>query len=288
VYPDQPVVTGEAVALDLRHAGIGSRGIATLIDLAIEYAALLLLFFVVAFLGAVTSVNGDALAALAIVVVVGVLLGYPVILETLWSGQTIGKKVMGLRVVRDDGGPIRFRHAFVRGIVGVILEKPTFVTIPALISMSVTKQHKRVGDLMAGTVVLQQRVPGQIDAPVEMPPPLANWAASLDLASVDDGLAMRLRQFLGRAHGLTADTRAALEQQLCAEVVARVGPPPAGTPPWALLAAVLAERRRRAFNHYAGPQPAVQPVPQAQASPAATEVPPAEAPASTTGFVAPS
>ena len=105
-------------------------------------------------------------------------------METLWRGRTLGKAAMGLRVVRDDGGPIRFRHAFVRGLVGVVLDKPGITYgLGALIPMH-RDEHgkKRLGDMAAGTIVLQERVPAQLDAPVAMPPPLAGWAAGLDLA----------------------------------------------------------------------------------------------------------
>jgi uncharacterized RDD family membrane protein YckC len=299
VYPDRPVVTGEAVALDIRLAGIGSRGIATLIDLAIEFALLFILLIGTAVLEAFTTT--DAADAVALVIFVGVLLGYPVGLETLWRGQTVGKKVMGLRVVRDDGGPIRFRHALVRGLAGVVFEKPMLVMLPALASMSISSRHKRFGDLMAGTVVLQQRAPGQIDAQIHMPPQLAGWAAGLDLSGVDDRFALRIRQFVTRAHELNDASRATLEHQLCTEIGQRVTSPPPGTPPWALLTAVLAERRRRAFIHAApptrdaappGPGPAQPasvrgaPGPQNPASAASPATPPL--PESTTGFVAPS
>lgn len=246
MHPDEQVVTGEAVAVELRLAGAGSRGVAAIIDLAIASAAELILLILLVLIGPGT--NAAALSTLVIVIVVGCTLGYPVLCETLWRGRTLGKAWMGLRVVRDDGGPIRFRHAFVRGLTGVVLEKPgVSVGLGALIPMLAGTRKKRLGDLFAGTIVLQDRVPGHLEAPVQMPPILAGWAASLDLSGVDDGLALRMRHFLGRAHQFTPDARATLEHQIAGEVVARVGTPPAHTPGWAILSAVLAERRRRAF-----------------------------------------
>jgi uncharacterized RDD family membrane protein YckC len=246
MHPDEQVVTGEAVALELRLAGPGSRGIAALIDLFIVTAVQL-----VALLPILLGDWGSAAAAqtVLIVAVVGITLGYPVAFETLWRGRTLGKAWMGLRVVRDDGGPIRFRHAFVRGLVGVVLEKPGFTEgLLALGFIAGNSRKKRIGDLAAGTIVLQDRVPGNIDAPMAMPPALAGWAAGLDLAGVDDALALRMRQFLGRAAQLAPGAREAFEHQLAADLVARVGPAPTGSSGWTVITAVLAERRRRAFE----------------------------------------
>jgi uncharacterized RDD family membrane protein YckC len=269
VHPDEQVVTGEAVALELRLAGAGSRGIAALIDLFIATAVQLIALIPILLL----SWGSDAaVLTLLIVTVVGITLGYPVAMETLWRGRTLGKAWMGLRVVRDDGGPIRFRHALVRGLVGVVLEKPGLTYgLLALISMVASSRKKRLGDFAAGTIVLQDRVPGHLEAPVFMPPALAGWAVGLDLAAVDDGLALRMRQFLGRASQLAPAARASLEHQLASDLVARVGPAPPDTPGSAIITAVLAERRRRAFD---AKQRAQAPTPWATADAPATTWPP--------------
>jgi uncharacterized RDD family membrane protein YckC len=261
MHPDEQVITGEAVAVDLRLAGAGSRGIAALIDIVIvTVVQLILLLFIVD----TNFDNTDAVITVLIATEVLLILGYPVAMETLWRGRTLGKAIMGLRVVRDDGGPIRFRHAFVRGLVGVVLDKPGLSSgLLAFIPMMAGSRNKRLGDLAAGTIVLQDRVPGRIETPIAMPPQLAGWAAGLDLSAVDDGLALRMRHFLGRASQLTPDARATLEHQLAGEAVARVGAPPLGTPGWAIITAVLAERRRRAFE---ATQPAAQPWPPSAAA----------------------
>jgi uncharacterized RDD family membrane protein YckC len=281
---DEQVITGEAVVLELRPAGAGSRGIAALIDFAVIYAALLALVLLVAVVS--SSANDATVAALLISVYVAVVLGYPVAMETLWRGKTLGKAAMGLRVARDDGGPIRFRHALVRGLAGVVIEKPgvTFGFV-AFVLMVSTSRHKRLGDLMAGTIVLSERVPGTLDVPVQMPAPLAGWAAGLDLAGVDDALATRARQLLLRAGQLSPETLDRLQQGAARELVERVGPPPAGAPDWAVLAAVVAERRRRALSA-APSQPVTAAVPKPVSQPA-TQPPPAAPPTTAGGGFAP-
>lgn len=275
----EPIVTGEAVAVALRPAGIGSRGVALVIDQVAQLALLLLLVWAAASAG--ETADTAAAAALVLTLFVAVILGYPVGFETLWRGRTPGKAVMGLRVVRDDGGPIRFRHAFVRGLVGVVVDRPGLsVGLLALVPMLVTARSKRLGDLAAGTLVVQERVPAKVPPPPQMPPHLAAWAAGVDLTQVTDELAMEIRHFLGRAGQLAPWARDDMGRRLHDELVARTGPPPSNVPPWAFFSAVLAERRRREIERLTPPAtPVSSPPPAARSS---APLPPA-APQPTTG-----
>jgi uncharacterized RDD family membrane protein YckC len=277
----EPIVTGEAVAVELRTAGIGSRGIAVLIDFAIQGALIVTLAFVAAATEA--GVNSAAGAALFVTLYVAVLLGYPVGFETLWRGRTPGKAVMGLRVARDDGGPIRFRHAFVRGLVGVVVDRPgVSLGLLALVPMLASARSKRMGDLAAGTVVLQERVPARVTPPPVMPTPLTSWATTLDLSRVTDDVALQVRHFLARAGELAPWARNDLGSRLMSDVVHRTGAtPPAGVPPWAYLSAVLAERRRRELARSspavaADPHTPVADVPPSSEPPPAGDLPPAQ------------
>jgi uncharacterized RDD family membrane protein YckC len=239
------LVTGEAVALELRPAAVPSRILAGILD---ALAQLVLLFGVLALLGAVSgTVSSAGQAALFIVLLVLVTIGYPVGFEALLRGRTPGKMALGLRVVRDDGGPIGFRQALVRGLAGAFIERPgiTFFSL-GIVSIAVSSQSKRVGDFLAGTLVLQERVAVRGGQVAMMPPQLAGWAAGCDLSGVSDDLALSTRQFLARSADLTAAAREELGGRLLAAVAAAIAPPPPpGTPGWAVLSAVLAERRRR-------------------------------------------
>ncbi len=236
------LVTGEAVALDLRPARLPSRILARLIDLVAEGIVFVILIQV---LGSVTLGDSDFAVALVIVLLVAFVVGYPVAFETLWRGLTPGKAALGIRVVRDDGGPVRFRHALTRGLFNVVDIWITFGAA-AMVSSLLSRRGKRVGDLVAGTFVIQERLPRQYLAPVTMPPPLVSWAATLDLSRLPDDLALAVRGYLGRAPQLRPEARDRLGAELTAAVAAYVTPlPPPGTPGWAFLAAVVAERRRR-------------------------------------------
>lgn len=276
------LVTGEAVALDVRTAGLPSRMLAALIDALIQGVILLVLL-----LGAAAVATNEASgAAAAIVVVVGTGLGYPVLLETLMRGRTPGKAAMGLRVVRDDAGPIGFRQAFVRGLVGFIVERPGLTLYAGAVITSLAREDgKRIGDVVAGTMVVQERVVSTQAPPALMPPQLVGWATTLDLGRLTDDLALSVRTFLSRSGQLTEAARAELGGRLVAAVSSAVSPPPPeGTPPWAYLSAVLAERRRRAEAvPYSAPITlAPSPLPPTPPVAAAPPPPPADG-----GFAAP-
>ena len=240
---DDDLVTGEAVALDLPAATVGLRVVSGLIDVLL----LAIVLSVVYLVGVVAAAGSDqALVAVATVVsTVLVLVVAPAVFETLTRGRSPGKLAFGLRTVRDDAGPITFRHAFVRALLGFV-EIWVFMGVPALACALVTARGQRLGDLLAGTYVVRERFPFPVLRPVPMPPHLAAWAANADIAPLPDGLALAVRQFLGRAPSLNPDSRATLGVRLCEQVLAHVAPPPpGGQHPEVVLAAVAAERRRR-------------------------------------------
>jgi uncharacterized RDD family membrane protein YckC len=248
------LVSGEGVALELGHAGLGSRTVAAAIDIVVQLGLLLLVSIVTSLVGAGDS---DAQAAVAIVEIVLILAGYPILFEWLGHGVTLGKLAMGLRVVRDDGGPIGFRQALVRGLAGFLLEKPGIIllglgTAIGMITIAASQSSKRLGDMMAGTFVLNERAgPASTLAPVHwwVPPELYGWAQALDLTGVDDRLALQLRQFMVRAPQLAPTAQMALGEQFRTHILAVTAPPPPpGVPTPVLLTTVLAERRRRSLT----------------------------------------
>jgi uncharacterized RDD family membrane protein YckC len=236
------VVTGEAVVVEVRIAQLPSRALAILIDWILQWAALIVVYLLV---GNASVVTDPAVsAALSILFVVLVMVGYPVVFETVSRGRSLGKLALGLRVVSDDGGPERFRQALFRGLAG-ILEFWTLMGAPALIASLINRNGKRLGDIFAGTMVISDRAPRQ-DPPPAMPPQLAHWASALELSQLTDDLANTARQYLTRWHQLAPVTQHEMGLRIAGAVSALVTPPPPpGVPPHAYLAAVLAERRRR-------------------------------------------
>ncbi|MFF1479343.1 RDD family protein [Streptomyces sp. NPDC058301] len=245
------LVTGDAVVLGLRPARLPSRALALLIDMAVAWAAYLIVSF--ALLLATASLDDAAQAAIAVAMFVLVLVGVPIAVETLTHGRSLGKLACGLRVVRDDGGPIRFRHALVRGAMGVVEILLTFGVVACIASL-VSERGRRIGDVFAGTLVVRERVPGGRAAAVPPPPPwLMGRFSGLDLSAVPDALWLAVRQYLTRMGQLDAQVSWGMAVRLADDMVARTGAPaPEGVPPAAYLAAVMAERQtrdaRRAFG----------------------------------------
>jgi uncharacterized RDD family membrane protein YckC len=237
------LITGEAVALELRPASFATRAMALALDLVVQFMAGLVLLLLLGLV--ITNVDDAAGAAAAIVTVVVVLVGLPITIETLTRGRSPGKMAGGLRVVRDDGGPIRFRQALVRGLVATFEIYLTGGAAAVICSLADVR-GRRIGDLLAGTYVIRERVRSEQGPPVTMPPALASWAHGCDLGRIPDGLALATRQFLRRAGRLHPASRQRLGADLSAQLARYVAPlPPAGVHPEAFLAAVLAERRER-------------------------------------------
>ncbi|HEY0216625.1 MAG TPA: RDD family protein [Cellulomonas sp.] len=242
---DEGIVTGEGVLLDARPVSFAVRLAAALIDLVALFVVGIAALFA---LGAAdVTLTEHTGRILSVVLIATVTLILPTTVDTLTRGRSLGKLAVGIRVVRDDGGPIRFRQAFVRALVGVIELWLSAGSI-ALITSIVQSQGKRLGDLLAGTYAVRVRGKAAPRQVVPMPPYLAAWANAADVRRLPDGLALSVRQFLVRAATLHPGSRAALGQRLADEAARYVAPgPPPGTHPEAFLAAVLATRRDREF-----------------------------------------
>lgn len=240
---EDDLVTGEAVALDLPAASVGLRILSGIID----YLLVMALVFGLSMAAVVlTAQLDDALGtAVTLLAVVAAYVGYPVTMETLTRGRTVGKMAVGTRTVRDDAGPITFRHALARALVGVV-EVYFLWGIPAIVACVVSGRGKRLGDVAAGTYVVRERLTGVLPPPVPMPPHLIGWAQSADIARLPDGLATTVRTFLPAAFGMDPQARSQMGRTLLDEVMLYVAPaPPPGNHPEYVLAAITAERRRR-------------------------------------------
>ncbi|MFJ4781706.1 RDD family protein [Streptomyces sp. NPDC088762] len=249
------LVTGDAVVLGLRPARLPSRALAIVLDLVVYLAGYVILSIGLAL--AIASLDTAAQAAVSVASFLLLMVGVPIAVETLTHGRSLGKLACGLRVVRDDGGPIRFRHALVRGAMGVVELLMTFGSVACIASL-VSARGRRLGDVFAGTLVVRERVSGTRVMPVPPPPPwLAGRFTGLDLSAVPDGLWLAIRQYLTRMNQLDPQVSAAMAAGLADDLVARTGAqPPAGVPAAAFLMAVVHERQSRdAARAFAGGAP---------------------------------
>lgn len=258
VRQQEPVVTGDAVVLDVQIAQLPVRALSALIDITVVFIA----YIIGVLLWASTLAQFDTAFSAAVLIIFTVLslVGYPVAFETATRGRSLGKMALGLRVVSEDGGPERFRQALFRALSGVI-EIWILSGGPAVICSLLSPKGKRIGDIFAGTVVISERAP-RLTPPPPMPPQLAWWASSLQLSGLGPEQAELARQFLSRASQLDPGVRDQMAYWIAGQVVVRISPPPPpGVPPQLVLAAVLAERHRRELARLRPPPP-VAPPPQ--------------------------
>ncbi len=203
--PRDPIVrhlvveTPESVSVRYRLAGLGSRGAAALIDTG------LLILLVIAEIGlgvavsfGVLRVGGEALAGvvpwiagIVILVVFATYWGYFILGEVTGGGRTPGKRVMGIRVVRDDGSRLGVFDSIIRNVVRIIDLLPGTYAV-GIVSVLLSRDAKRLGDMAAGTAVIEDRGHELAGAP--------------EAVEVDEGVAL-VREYLSRRGGFTPEAR---------------------------------------------------------------------------------
>ncbi|WP_257459111.1 RDD family protein [Archangium lipolyticum] len=214
--PNLDVATPERVALSLPVAGIGYRCLAYLIDIV-----LLFLFWVVAYftftllvsdvLGFFEGLSGFT-RTLMVVGVFATQWLYWTVCEVVMGGQTPGKRLIGIRVVRVDGSPVGVLESAVRNLVRVVDFLPGLYATGCL-SMLLTRQHRRLGDLLAGTLLVREE---RIDldkytAPAAEAPAVSAASSRMRLAPEDVELILA---FLTRAPQLEPAARTRLGTKL--------------------------------------------------------------------------
>ncbi|WIA95628.1 RDD family protein [Curtobacterium sp. MCBA15_004] len=236
------LVVGEAVALDVQPAGIALRLAAGLLD-----AVCLLALYVMLLVGTSrlwpSSVDPAWEAALSIAVLVVVFVLVPAALEAVTRGKSVGRYATGTRVVRLDGGAVGFRQTFTRSLVGLLELWGSAGSIALLVALFGSRP-RRLGDLLAGTVVQQERAVRARPTQVVLPAELVGWATVADVSALPQRLENRLGAFFRGAADMRPDARAATAQRLAAEVVPSVHPVPP-VPAEVFLAGVVVLRRDR-------------------------------------------
>lgn len=199
------VVTPEAVVLDLPTAGVATRAFARLIDLVIQAmvggALTLLLLWVGAGLSATLVI---------LVVMVFTLLVWPIGMEVLWRGRSVGKAVFGLWVISADGSPVQARQSVVRGLLALI-DIYLSLGFVALLSAMFSPACQRLGDMAASTVVVRHRSRRSAENPVVFYPPAGYeaYVAGLDVTAMSAEEFSLVREFLLRVNVMSPGARAA-------------------------------------------------------------------------------
>lgn len=217
--------TPEQIALELPLAGIGSRFLAIAIDTLIQVALYLIVgvvFFVVLGLGAsmVWYVPRSVGPAVGIFIIFGIYWGYFAIFEILWKGQTPGKRFAGIRVIKESGRPINAFEAVGRNLMRAVDGLPGIYGV-GLVCMMCNRQSRRLGDFVAGTVVVHEK-------PTEEVRP--SWNTSTESSSPTPGLGQAtadelvlIETYLSRRWELDPEVRLRTAIQIADRVKAKTG-----------------------------------------------------------------
>jgi uncharacterized RDD family membrane protein YckC len=227
--------TPEHVELELALAGIGSRFLAGFIDSLFQALIILALGLVAGYLRWFATGDPSRLGlsiGIAAVSAILIIILYYLIFELAWGGQSPGKRMAGLVVVRDDGGPIGLTESAVRNILRIVDILPVYYTV-GMVAILLNRRSKRLGDLAAGTLVikLRQFVPKQLEQPAPAAP------APTPFALASDPLVARVRtqlsaltpreldtvaRFVGRRFELQEASRRALAERIAAGLRAKL------------------------------------------------------------------
>ncbi len=230
--PDKLTIeTPEQSALDFPLAGIGSRFLATLVDSAIQFVAVLLLWLVALMIApglSLLGANADVwVVALLVLATFIVNLGYFALFEIIWNGQTPGKRYANLRVMKDDGRPINAYDAIARNLLRIVDQLPGLYAV-GVASVFFSKQNKRLGDYVAGTVVVREETVTQERPFLETQRDATAAAYDTSQLTIDE---VRLMEtFFSRRDSLEPDVRTKMAWQIARRIGDKFGVTVSGWP----------------------------------------------------------
>jgi uncharacterized RDD family membrane protein YckC len=224
--------TPENVDVTYELAGIGSRFVGALVDHFVQICLMLATWAILSWIAGASMVVGFArnsmplwLSAVLLVASFLIYFGYFVFFEVRWRGATPGKRLAGLRVVRDGGYPIDAYAAVIRNLVRIVDMMPPFYGA-AIASVFMSDEYKRLGDWAAGTIVIKDRPPAHLGERGQGPPSpeVARFMETLpNLADVTTDEFLALRRFVERRHELTIRVQAHLAMRLTLPMIERLG-----------------------------------------------------------------
>jgi uncharacterized membrane protein SpoIIM required for sporulation/uncharacterized RDD family membrane protein YckC len=252
------IETPEQVVVSYTIAGVGARAAAALIDYAIIWALIIAFWVLLIMLANAIAPGPDRTAettaaqssgawavSLVILISFAIQWGYYVLFEALWDGQTPGKRWLGIRVVQDGGYSVSFAASAVRNIARVVDMQPVFFYSVGIVSAAISKSGKRLGDMMAGTIVVRERLSKGAKLEVHATETTTELATSLSDADF-----VLLDRFVSRLDTLDGDRRRTIAAQLVDRFHAEIGS--SGSPP---LASLLALHEREKAARAAGAAP---------------------------------
>ena len=211
--------------LEFTVAGIGSRFLALAIDTLLQFGIGLVLLIVVAVLGFTGALFGFRehrvwLLALLGAVIFLLMYGYFACFEILWSGQTPGKRMIGIRVVKDSGRPLTPSETIGRNLLRIVDQLPAFYAVGVLVAL-INAQNKRLGDFIAGSMVVRESSMAEIK-PIWQTAQSASehpvGGARLSIAALSMEELALIDTFLQRRYDLAPDVRSRMAGQILGQL----------------------------------------------------------------------
>jgi uncharacterized RDD family membrane protein YckC len=241
------IETPEQTSLQFSIAGIGTRFLALAVDLLIEAAAgavLLVIALVLGVTGVLSSLpfSGQWVAGLLIGGFFLLQFGYFAVFEIFWNGQTPGKRLVHIRVVKESGRPLSVSETIGRNLMRIVDQLPAFYAV-GILSMLLTPTNKRLGDLVTGAIVIRE---GSLAAlrPVWNSQPSAGTVNAGGASQLGADDLVLIDTFLGRRYELPDEVRA----RIAGEILERLRPRlsiriDSESPPESVLEGLAHERR---------------------------------------------
>jgi uncharacterized RDD family membrane protein YckC len=240
------IETPEQTSLEFPLAGIGSRFLAVALDTLLQlgvYIVLGLIALLVSSFGVVGAFGKQWGIAILIFVAFSVQFGYFALFETIWNGQTPGKRWTHLRVIQDSGRPINAYDSVLRNLLRIVDTLPSLYAI-GIVTMLISRENKRVGDYAAGTVVVHEKplqgvgaIWSVAAAPAQALPAIPSAQLTLDELQL-------VETFFERRTSLDPEVRRAMARQIAQRLGERLNVPGEMRPDAEKFLEALAEQRR--------------------------------------------
>lgn len=209
--------TPEGVSIEVTLAGLGSRFGAALVDIVIQGVLLLILLLALTMAG--STLSGDLsvfLMGVGAVALAVIILGYYIVFEALNGGRTPGKAVFGIRVASVDGAPVGLGAVSLRTLMRLVDFLPAAYAVGA-IAIVTNSRNQRLGDMVANTVVIRDRM-----AASPQVPRIEGKTLGWDVSSLNDAEFGLVRRFAARRHDLASEARRRLASDLATRLRPRV------------------------------------------------------------------
>ncbi len=212
------IETPEQIPLEFPLAGIGSRFLALAIDTLIQFVVAMSLTVISLLVGLATAIVGRQgssglwVVAVLVLVAFATQFGYFALFEAFWNGQTPGKRRVKLRVIKDSGQPITTYDAVARNLLRIVDGLPGFYGL-GIVSVLLSSKNKRLGDYVAGTVVVHER-PLEDRGQVSVQYAAAGTPSGYDASRLSAEEFQLIEAYLLRRSQLAPDVRLRLTRQI--------------------------------------------------------------------------